>query len=246
MEFTGKTAIITGGASGMGLLCGQELAKKGANVVLTDVNAEAVEAKAGEIRAGGGKAIGVRADVRKYEELESAVRKAVETFGQIDISIYAAGGAPGRIFSDWTPFPKRKFELLDWGLDVNLKGALFLSRLVIENMAEHKSGVIINIASIDGVTGSGAVEYSTAKSGMFGMTKSLALCGAPYNVRACCVVPGPVLTRAAMANMKTPLGRAAEPIEVVDFILYLCSEKAAFITGSSHLIDGGRACGAQD
>ena len=78
------------------------------------------------------------------------------------------------------------------------------------------------------------------ESAMKGMTKSLAILGAPYNVRACCVIPGPVLTRPGMANMKTLLGRAAEPIELVDFILYLCSDKAAFITGSSHVIDGGR------
>jgi len=78
---------------------------------------------------------------------------------------------------------------------------------------------------------------------MIGLTKSLALYGAPYNVRACCVSPGPVLTRPGMANMATPLKRAAEPIEVVNLILYLCSDKAAFITGSNYLIDGGRACG---
>ena len=75
---------------------------------------------------------------------------------------------------------------------------------------------------------------------MKGLTKSLAILGAPHNVRACCVIPGPVLTRPGMARMKTLLGRAAEPVELVDFILYLCSDKAAFITGSSHVIDGGR------
>ena len=78
---------------------------------------------------------------------------------------------------------------------------------------------------------------------MIGLTKSLAILGAPYNIRACCVSPGPVLTRPAMAGMATLLKRAAEPVEVVDLILYLCSEKAAFITGSNYLIDGGRACG---
>jgi 3-oxoacyl-[acyl-carrier protein] reductase len=111
-------------------------------------------------------------------------------------------------------------------------------------MIEQKSGVIINLGSIDGVTGGGwCLDYSAAKAGMIGLTKSLALYGAPYGVRACCVSPGPVLTRAQMAKMKTPLGRAAEPIEVVNLILYLCSDKAAFITGSNYLIDGGRACG---
>ena len=117
-----------------------------------------------------------------------------------------------------------------------------LERNLPIHMIEQQGGVIINLGSIDGVTG-GAVVYGAAKAGMIGLTKSLALYGAPYNVRACCVSPGPVLTRPGMANMATPLKRAAEPIEVVNLILYLCSDKAAFITGSNYLIDGGRACG---
>ena len=132
--------------------------------------------------------------------------------------------------------------MLDWGAEVNFKGPIWFCRAVIGTMIEQQGGVIINLGSIDGVTG-GAVVYGAAKAGMIGLTKSLALYGAPYNVRACCVSPGPVLTRPGMANMATPLKRAAEPIEVVNLILYLCSDKAAFITGSNYLIDGGRACG---
>jgi len=100
---------------------------------------------------------------------------------------------------------------------------------------------------VTGLEGSaGAVTYSAAKSGMLGLTKALALCGAPHGVRACCVSPGPVLTRPAMGAMKTRLGRAADPQEVVDLVLYLCSDKAAFITGSNHVIDGGRMCGGME
>ena len=85
------------------------------------------------------------------------------------------------------------------------------------------------------------MAYPTAKSGiMGGLTKSLAIYGAQHNIRAVCVTPGPVLTRPDMANMKTLLGRAADPQEIVDFIMYLASDKAAFITGSNHVIDGGR------
>ena len=103
----------------------------------------------------------------------------------------------------------------------------------------QKKGVIINIGSVDGETG-GAVDYAAEKSGLtYGLTKALARIGAPYGVRCCAVAPGPVLTRAAMANMKTALGRAAEPIEVVKLVLYLCSDDAAFITGDCYLIDGG-------
>jgi NAD(P)-dependent dehydrogenase (short-subunit alcohol dehydrogenase family) len=113
-------------------------------------------------------------------------------------------------------------------------------------MIEQKSGVIIYIGSATGeVGGNGnSADYATAKCGiMYGLTKSMAQYGAPYNIRAVCVTPGPVLTRPEMANLKTPLGRAAEPIEIVNLIMYLASDKASFITGVNYIIDGGRSFG---
>jgi len=138
-------------------------------------------------------------------------------------------------------------EVLDWGVDVNLKGQIYTARAGIGYMMDQGSGVIINLGSVVGQTGGTSIDYSAAKSGaMNGLTKSLALYGAPYGVRVCCVTPGPVLTRKEMANMKTPLGRAAQPEEIVDLIEYLSSDKAGFITGTNYLIDGGRSCGAKD
>lgn len=242
-EFKGKTAIVSGAALGMGNLISRKLAEKGAKVLLTDIDLAKVEETAEAIRAKGGRAGAVHVDVRQYKEVENAVNTAKEKFGSVDFLLNFAGGSPSRVFGRTEPFAQRDPALLEWGIDVNLRGALFFCRAVFPFMIENKGGVIVNIGSIDGVTGSYAVEYSAAKSGMTGLTKSLALVGAPHGIRAVCVIPGPVLTRAAMANMKTLLGRAAKPEELVDFILYLCSDKAAFITGSSHLIDGGRACG---
>ena len=148
----------------------------------------------------------------------------------------------GRCCNNYASFEKLPIEVIDWGLDVNLRGAIYCCRAILGGMMERRRGVIINFGSVTGEQGGDgpSLDYSAEKSAMKGMTKSLAILGAPYNVRACCVIPGPVLTRPGMANMKTLLGRAAEPIELVDFILYLCSDKAAFITGSSHVIDGGR------
>ena len=242
MEFAGRTAMITGGASGMGLLTGEKLAEQGANVALLDVNEEALAAAEAKIRSAGGKVLALKVDIRKYAEVEAAEKKIVETFGSLDILINAAGGMSGRCCGNCTSFEKLPIEVIDWGLDVNLRGTLYCCRAVMAGMMERKRGVIINFGSVTGEEGGSgpAVDYSAEKSAMNGLTKSLAILGAPHNVRSCCVIPGPVLTRPGMARMKTLLGRAGEVSELVDFILYLCSDKAAFITGSSHVIDGGR------
>jgi len=245
-DFTGKTAIITGGASGIGRLTGERFAEMGANVVLTDINAEMLEEVAEGIRAKGGKVATVAADIRKYEEVETVRDKAMNVFGAIDILVNCAGGASGRInkvkeeFRDWPVWA------LDWGIDVNLKGPMYLTRACIGDMIDGgRGGVILYLGSAVGSRGGGggSADYSTAKAGlMFGMTKSMAQYGAPHNIRCNSVAPGPVLTREAMANTPTLLGRAAEPIEVVNLISYLCSDQAAFITGSNYAIDAGRAC----
>jgi NAD(P)-dependent dehydrogenase (short-subunit alcohol dehydrogenase family) len=241
-SFKGKTAIVSGAALGMGNLISRRLAQAGANVLLTDVDRARITATAREIRKQGGNAQALGVDIRHYDEVERAARKALRAFGRIDLLLNFAGGSPSRVFGRTEPFAQRDPALLEWGIDVNLRGPLFFCRAVFPRMIAGKGGVIVNIGSIDGVTGCGAVEYSAAKSGMNGLTKSLAIVGAPHGIRAVCVVPGPVLTRPALANMKTLLGRAAAPRELVDFILYLCSDKGAFVTGSCHLIDGGRAC----
>ena len=242
MEFSGRTAMITGGASGMGLLTGEKLAEQGANVALLDVNEEALAAAEAKIKAAGGSVLALKVDIRKYSEVEAAEKRIVETFGSLDILINAAGGMSGRCCGDCSSFEKLPIEVIDWGLDVNLRGAIYCCRAVLAGMMERKRGVITNFGSVTGEEGGPgpSLDYSAEKSAMKGMTKSLAILGAPHNVRSCCVIPGPVLTRPGMANMKTLLGRAAEPIELVNVILFLCSDKASFITGSSHVVDGGR------
>lgn len=245
MDFSNRTVIITGGSSGIGLLAVREFAKQGANVVIVyNNNANSAEEEVENIRKNNGKAIAVKVDVQDYHQIQACVDKTLETFGSVDILVNSAGGNAARIWKCPAAWHEMPYEAIDWGINVNLKGSVFFARAVLGHMIEQKRGVIVNIGSIDGLTGATfGIEYSACKSGLIAFTKSLALCGAPYGVRSVCVVPGPVLTRPAMAKMKTPLGRAAEPIEVVDLILYLSSDKAAYITGSTHLIDGGRACG---
>lgn len=247
MNFQGKTAISTGAASGMGLLFAQNFAALGGNVVLCDVNEKALAEKVEEINAKGqGKAIGIVCDVRDYKKVCAARDKAVETFGSIDVMANFAGGTAVRMQkvdrSLYPEFPDVPIDVYDWGIDVNLKGPFYFAHAVLKQMRAQKSGLIVNIGSITGAEGDGyGMDYPTSKAGlMYGLTKSIAQYGAPYNVRCVCVSPGPVLTREAMANMKTLLGRAAEPQEIVDLILFIASEKGQFINGENIMIDGGR------
>ena len=247
MNFQGKTAISTGAASGMGLLFAQNFASLGGNVVLCDVNESVLNEKVAEINGKNqGKAIGVACDVRDYKQVCAARDKAVETFGSIDVMANFAGGTAVRMqkvdSQKYPEFPDVPIEVYDWGIDVNLKGPFYFAHAVLKQMRIQKSGLIINIGSITGAEGGGyGVDYPTAKAGlMYGLTKSIAQYGAAYNVRCVCVSPGPVLTRAAMASMKTLLGRAAEPQEIIDLILFIASEKGQFINGENIMIDGGR------
>jgi NAD(P)-dependent dehydrogenase (short-subunit alcohol dehydrogenase family) len=243
MEFEGKTALINGGASGIGRLTAERLAAGGADVVIADIDLRAAESVAEFIRESGGSAAAVHADCRKYEDVKRAVGTAHHLRGHLDILLNSAGGAAGRVFGASEGFAYLDINIVDWGIDVNFRGPVYYCHAAMRLMMEQKHGVIINLGSVEGATGSRAVEYGAAKSGIVGLTKSLAIYGAPYGIRVCCVSPGPVLTRPEMARMQTLLGRAAEPREVTDLIEYLCSDKAAFITGSDYLIDGGRSCG---
>ncbi len=243
MIFENKTVIITGAASGMGLLSAECFAKEGANVLLTDINEEALIRECERINSFGvGKVDYSVVDVRNYEQICASRDKAVDIFGSIDILINFAGGAETRMLGVSGEFADIPIEVYDWGIDVNLKGQLYFDHAVMKQMREQKSGVIINIGSITGEEGCATnVAYSTSKSGaMNGLTKSLALYGSQYNVRCVCVSPGPVLTRPGMAAMKTALGRAAEPREMVDLIMFVASDKGAFLDGVNILSDGGR------
>ena len=247
MDFTAKTAIVTGAASGMGLLFSQNFASLGGNVLMCDVNETMLMEKAAEINEkNGGRALGYVCDIRDYTQVCSARDKALNEFSSIDIVANFAGGTATRVCKvdkeKCPEFPDVPIEVFDWGIDVNLKGPFYFAHAVLGQMRKQKSGLIINIGSITGAEGSGyGMDYPTSKAGlMYGLTKSIAQFGAKYGIRCVCVSPGPVLTRAAMASMKTLMGRAAEPQEIIDLCLYLASDKGQFINGENIMIDGGR------
>ena len=247
MNFENQVAIVTGSASGMGLLFAENFAALGGQVVLCDINQTVIEQKAIEItERGAGRAIAATCDIRDYEAVKSVCECAVNTFGKIDLVANFAGGTATRMCGvdreKCPEFPDVPIEVYDWGIDVNLKGPFYFAHASLKYMREAKRGLIINIGSITGAEGDGyGMDYPTSKAGlMYGLTKSIARFGARYGIRCVCVSPGPVLTRAAMAKMKTLLGRAAKPQEIVDLIMYVASDQASFMTGINILIDGGR------
>ena len=242
--YNGKTAVITGAASGMGLCTSKTLAAAGANVFMCDINAEGVKKAADEINAlGKGKAYAVVADVRNFADAERAAALAVEKTGKIDLLVNYAGGNEARCCKSFKPFYEQPIEVIDWGLDVNLKGAVYFSRACMPYMVKAKSGVIVCIGSVTGFEGDGnGAMYGTAKSGLFNFVVGLAKAGSPHGIRAFCVSPGPVLTRPAMAKMQTSLGHASQPQEIVDYVLFNASECCPSITGCNLLIDAGRLC----
>lgn len=239
--FAGKTAVITGAASGMGLCTSRTLADAGATVFMVDINGEGVRKYADEInKLGKGKAFPVEADVRKFEDAERSAALAMEKTGKIDLLINFAGGNESRCCGSYMPLYKQPKEVIDWGVDVNLRGPIYFSRACMPYMVNAKSGVIVTLGSVTGFEGDSGSTYGVTKAGLDRLALSLAMAGAPHGVRAFCVAPGPVLTRPAMANMKTALGFASQPQEVVDFILYMASPKGRSITGTTHIIDAGR------
>ena len=225
MNFKDKVAISSGAASGMGLLFAQEWVKLEGKVVMTDVNEAVLTEGVNEINAQyPGSAVGVVCDVRDYEQVCNVRDQAVDTFGRVDVMANFAGGTAVRMRKvdkkEYPEFPDVPIEVYDWGLDVNLKGPFYFAHAVMKQMRDQKDGLIINIGSITGAEGDGyGMDYPTAKAGlMYGLTKSLAQCGAKHNVRCVCVSPGPVLTREAMASMPTLSGRAGKPQEIVAFL----------------------------
>ena len=247
MNFKNKVAISTGAASGMGLLFAENFAALGGNVVMCDVNESVLAEKVAAINEkGNGAAIGIVCDVRDYSQVCDARDKAVLEFGRIDIMANFAGGTAVRMckvdMNKYPEFPDVPIDVYDWGIDVNLKGPFYFAHAVLKQMREQNSGLIINIGSITGAEGTAiGMDYSTSKAAlMYGLTKYIAQFGAKYGIRCVCVSPGPVLTRPAMANMKTMLNRAAEPQEIIDLILFIASEKGQFINGENIMIDGGR------
>ncbi|QEW21116.1 D-beta-hydroxybutyrate dehydrogenase [Marinibacterium anthonyi] len=245
ISFTGKTAIVTGAASGIGLAIAKALAASGATVVVADLKLENAERTAGDIADKGGKAFAFAGNVADPASVEAMVAFAEEKTGALHMLVNNAGiGGPAAKLGD---YPVDGWKAV---IDVNLNGVFYGIRYAVPAMRRAGGGSIVNMASILGSVGfanSGA--YVAAKHGVVGMTKSAALEHAEDNIRINSVGPGFIETPLVDANMdndtKTYLetqaaqNRLGTPEEVANLTLFLLSDKASFITGSYHVVDGG-------
>lgn len=246
MILTDKVAMVTGAANGIGKATALLFAEEGAKIAIVDIDEQKGQATCEEIRAMGGTANFYKTDLRLYKDIAAAKDGILADFGQIDILVNCAGGSIKRMKNQLGPYYEMDPELLAYGMDLNLMGPMYCARAVVPHMIERHFGKIIHLGSVAGVVGTRwGPDYSAAKGALISFTKSLAMELGEFGINVCCVSPGPVLTRPEMAKLQTYLGRAAEPREIADLILYLVSDKASFITGQNYIIDGGRCWGAR-
>ncbi|MDT5159147.1 MAG: hypothetical protein QOC61_853 [Acidobacteriota bacterium] len=249
-EFDGRAALVTGATSGIGRATALGLAQAGARVALVGRSLEGLSEVAEQIRVRGGEALEVRADVTDEEDASRAVSEAVEGFGGLDVLVNAAG-----IISNGTI---ETTALADWDamMNINLRTVFQLMQLSVPHL-ERRPGNVVNVSSVTGLRAfPGVLAYCVSKAGVDQLTRCAALELAPKGVRVNAVNPGVVVTeihkRGGMNDDKYaaflehskqthPLGRVGSAEEVAELILFLASDRAAWITGATYSIDGGRA-----
>ena len=246
-DFAGRVALVTGGASGIGRAAALALAAGGAQLVVADVCAAAMAATVRQVCQGGGEAIAVHADVRRADHVAAMVEAAVRGFGGLDLAVNAAG--VGGVDARTAEYPEDDWQRT---LDVNLTGVWHCLRFEIPAMLARGGGVIVNVASVAGLTGFPRhAAYAASKHGVVGLTRTAALEYARRGVRINALCPGftdtPMVERmtggdaAAAAQLadRVPLGRLGTPEEIAAAVCYLCSDATAFMVGHALVLDGG-------
>jgi 3-oxoacyl-[acyl-carrier protein] reductase len=243
MSLSGKTALVTGAAQGIGRDIALGLAADGADVAICDVNLEAAQKTAADIEATGRKSLAVKANVASSDDVNAMVEQVVQALGRLDILVNNAGITRDGLIL------RMKEEDWDLVLSINLKGAFLCTKAALKHMTKQRNGTIINIASIVGAMGNaGQANYVASKAGLIGMTKTVAREYANRNVTANAVAPGFIdtaMTQALSENVRQelakqiPLGRLGTPEDVAQAVRFLASPAAAYITGQVIHVNGG-------
>lgn len=259
ISLKGQTAIVTGAASGIGRGIAQGLAESEANVVLADINLEGAQKAAAEIaEKSGARTLAVKVDVTSADDTAALAEKVKAEFGRIDILVNNAGIAPAFPLSE---FPEDRWDL---AIDINLKGYFLCAKAVVPRMIEQGGGNIVNISSKTGIRGSGNNSaYNASKFGVIGLAQGWCRELSKHNIRANSVLPGNVLRGSGIwndeykkeaarklgirpdevedhYNKQVPLGRQCTVEDIANLVVFLVSEKASYITGTSMLVDGGQ------
>jgi NAD(P)-dependent dehydrogenase (short-subunit alcohol dehydrogenase family) len=253
MLLAGKVAIVTGAAQGIGRACAERLAKEGARVLLTDINADKGQRAAREIAAAGGVAQFAACDVAKEADVNAALAAALKAHGRIDVVVNNAGILDDAPFLD---LPVAEFDRI---LGVNLRGAFLMGQAAARQMvkqgapaASRQAGAIVNMSSInERFALPDHVAYSISKGGISQLTKAMAIALAPHGIRVNAVGPGTIETPLLEGVIKdkafrekvlsrTPIGRFGQPAEIAAIVAWLASEESSYVTGTTIFADGGR------
>ncbi len=247
MHLKGSTALVTGGAQGIGRAIALALAKSGADVAVSDINMEMADKTAGEVSALGVKGVAIQGNVADPESAREMVDKAVSELGKLDILVNNAGITRDNLIM------RMKEEDWDLVLDVNLKGAFNCAKAALKHMSKARSGRIINIASVVGAMGnSGQANYVASKAGLIGLTKTIAREYASRGITANAVAPGFIDTAMTQAlpekvreelMKQIPLGRLGTADDVAGAVGFLASERASYVTGMVLHVNGGMYMG---
>ena len=256
LDLSSKTAIVTGGARGIGLGIAYRFAEAGAKVTIADIDKEKADDSAQQLKAKGWQAVAVACDVSKADEVENMVAETVKTFGSVDILVNNAGIFPNILVMNM------REEDFDKVIDVNLKSVFLCTQKVAKQMIAHgKGGKIINITSIDALhpSSAGLAHYDASKHGVWGFTKNAALELAPHKIWVNAIAPGGIATpgvekvqknlelpqgvdmQKLLENFmaKIPMGRMGEADDIGKVALFLASDLSSYITGGQIVVDGG-------